>query len=227
MESVIVIWVLILIAVIPIGIFLFFEEKKRKEIEEKKRELERQYQELEYKALKELKFKNWNVASYFDERVIVKSRQALEKYDDIKFFKENTEKLAKAKSILKRKNEISNVLKEFLDSNKFQEHEQYARLSVKIRELIYNACAYRISVNYITSAGNNLGRKEIVVVQSDIDKFEKDPSLLMGKGEYNKYLKEHLVVKSDDDINEIAEKIEFVRNNREKVLNEYNIMKSL
>lgn len=38
----------------------------------------------------------------------------------------------------------------------------------------------------------------------------------------NKYLKEHLVVKSDDDINEIVAKIEFVRNNREKIINEYN-----
>lgn len=37
----------------------------------------------------------------------------------------------------------------------------------------------------------------------------------------NSYLKEHLVVKSDDDINEIAEKIEFVRKNAKKILEEY------
>lgn len=53
-----------------------------------------------------------------------------------------------------------------------------------------NAGAYRISVNYISSAGNNLGKREIAVNQYDINKFKKDPSLLMGKGEYNKYLKE-------------------------------------
>ena len=40
--------------------------------------------------------------------------------------------------------------------------------------------------------------------------------------ENNKYLQEHLVVKSDDDINEIVEKIEFVRINREKIIAEYN-----
>lgn len=38
----------------------------------------------------------------------------------------------------------------------------------------------------------------------------------------NKYLKEHLVVKSDDDINEIADKISFVKNNYKKIIEEYN-----
>ena len=38
----------------------------------------------------------------------------------------------------------------------------------------------------------------------------------------NKYLNEHLVVKSDDDINEIVDKIKFVQNNYKKILEEYN-----
>lgn len=37
----------------------------------------------------------------------------------------------------------------------------------------------------------------------------------------NKYLKETLVIKSDDDINEISEKIKFVKENKEIILNEY------
>ena len=53
---------------------------------------EKKYRELETEVLKILNFHNWNVASYFDENIIVKSRQTLEKYDDIKFFKENKEK---------------------------------------------------------------------------------------------------------------------------------------
>ena len=43
----------------------------------------------------------------------------------------------------------------------------------------------------------------------------------------NKYLKEHLVIKSDDDINEIANKINFVKNNREKIMNEYSKLECL
>ena len=48
----------------------------------------KQYKKLETEILGELGFSNWNIVSYFDESVIVKSHQALEKYDDIKFFKE-------------------------------------------------------------------------------------------------------------------------------------------
>lgn len=40
----------------------------------------------------------------------------------------------------------------------------------------------------------------------------------------NKFLQEHLVIKSDDDVNEIAEKISFVKNNREKIIEEYKKM---
>ena len=38
----------------------------------------------------------------------------------------------------------------------------------------------------------------------------------------NKYLKEHLVVKSDDDVNEISEKINFVKKNYKKIMEEYS-----
>lgn len=37
----------------------------------------------------------------------------------------------------------------------------------------------------------------------------------------NDYLQKHLVVKSDDDINEIVEKIKFVQDNRKKIIEEY------
>ena len=72
------------------------------------------YKELESEVLKKLNFSSWNIVPYFDERVIVKSRQALEKYDDIKFFKENKEKLAQAKDVIERKNKIATVLSDFL-----------------------------------------------------------------------------------------------------------------
>ena len=40
------------------------------------------YKKLETEVLKKLGFSNWNIVSYLDEQVIVKSRQTLEKYDD-------------------------------------------------------------------------------------------------------------------------------------------------
>lgn len=53
------------------------------------------YKKLESEVLQKLGFSNWNIISYIDERITVKSRQALEKYDDIKFFKENRKRLCK------------------------------------------------------------------------------------------------------------------------------------
>ena len=67
------------------------------------------YKKLEKQVLSELGFLNWEMVSYFDECVIVKSRSTLEKYDDIKFFKENKEKLEKAEKIIKRKNEVEKI----------------------------------------------------------------------------------------------------------------------
>ena len=151
---------------------------------------EQKYKKLETEVLKELGFSNWNIISYFDEFVTVKSRQTLEKYDDIKFFKENREKLVRAENIIKIKIEVSTILRKFLENNEYKSRSQYHRLTKQIDTVLKNAGAYRIKVNYITSAGNNLGAREIAVTQYGIDRFKKDPSLLMGKGEYNKYLKE-------------------------------------
>ena len=152
--------------------------------------LEQKYKQLAKEVLKELGFPNWNIISYFDEYVTVKSRQTLEKYDDIKFFKENREKLVRAENIIKRKNNVATTLKRFLENNEYKSRLQYNRLTKQIDVVLKNAGAYRINVNYISSAGNNLGRKEIAINQYGIDRFKKDPSLLMSKGEYNKYLKE-------------------------------------
>ena len=161
---------------IGIGIFLIIRDKK--------------YKELESEVLRKLGFKNWNIIAYIDENVIVKSRQSLEKYDEIKFFKDNREKLSYAQSIINRKNEVIYTLKSFLSNNEYKSHSQYSRLVNQIGEVLKNAEAYRIHVTYMSSAGNNLGERIITVSQYQINQFYRDPSLLMGKVEYNKLLKE-------------------------------------
>ncbi len=44
---------------------------------------DKKYRELEAEVLKDLNYTNWNIVSYLDESVIVKSRATLEKYDRI------------------------------------------------------------------------------------------------------------------------------------------------
>lgn len=151
---------------------------------------ESEYRKLESDVLKELGFFSWNVVSYFDEHVRVKSRQTLDKYDDVKFFKENKEKFEEAERIIQKKTEVSNILKSFLEKNDYKKRMMYKRVENKIEVLLKNTESYRICVDYISSAGNHLGQKEICVNQYIINKFKNDPSILMGKGEYNKYLKE-------------------------------------
>lgn len=194
------------IVVIIICATIISHRKKKLELEHR-REMERQYKELETTVLKELGFLTWNIVSYFDESVTVKSRQALEKYDEIKFFKENKEKLETAETILKRKKDVEHILTQFLADNKYKSHPQYSRLKRQIESVLTDASVYRIRVDYISSAGNNLGTKRISLTQYDIDKFKKDPSLLMTKGEYNKYIKEQQKKALDEKYHAYYEKV--------------------
>ena len=63
----------------------------------------KKYRELESAVLQKLGFPNWNVASNIDATIVVKSRQALENYDAVKFFKENEGSFDHAKSVISRK----------------------------------------------------------------------------------------------------------------------------
>ncbi len=200
-------WLILVVAIMIITIIIISEQK---------------YKKLETEALEKLGFSNWNVVSYLDERVIVKSRQTLEKYDDIKFFKENKEKLERAERIVTRKYEVFKKLNKFLESNEFESRFQYKRLKKQIEEVGKKAEAYRIDVKYITSAGNNLASKEIALRKRDIDRFKKDPSLLMGKGEYNKYLKEQqkaaLDLKHHEYYENVNHIVDYANDNRDSLI---------
>ena len=171
MES--MIFIAIVVAIIIIR--KIQKDKRRKEEEEQRRrefkakqQKEREYKELESSVLKELGISSWSIAPYFDAYETVKSRQALEKYDSTKFFKENQRKLEQAENTIKNKSEIAAKLRRFLVNNKYDSRSQYYRLVNQIQGVIKNAAAYRIKVAYISSAGNNLARKEIIVNQDQI-----------------------------------------------------------
>lgn len=177
------------------------------------------YTKLETEVLKKLQFSDWDVVSYFDEDIIVKSRSALDKYDEIKFFKEHSEKLEQARLILEEKGEIAKTLREFLKNNEYKQRSQYEKLAYDIKMIIKSADAYRIKVTYISTAGNDLGSKEIELCLSDISRLEENPYLLMNKSEYNQYLKdqqkESLMQKQHQYYNRINNIIDFANKKRE------------
>jgi len=174
---------LILIAIIAVCVFFISREIKRKK-------LEKEYKELEKNVLYDLGLASWYSVSYYDQYLTVKSRQALEKYDTIKYFKEDKNRIYSVQADIKKKNKAREFFQNYLTNNKFKGHPQYIRIEQEIKQLITNTSAYRVKVTYISSAGNALGSKEISLTQNNINKFLKDPSLLMSKSEYNKYLKE-------------------------------------
>ena len=49
---------------------------------------------------------------------------------------------------------------------------------------------YVIRIRYVSPAGRKSASKDIVVRQNNIDMFKNDPTLLMDKGEYSKYIRE-------------------------------------
>lgn len=181
-----------------------------------------QYKKLEKAVLRELGFPDWNIISYYDECVSVKSRQTLEKYDDIRYFRENKEMLEEAEKTIEWKDNTATFLRGFLEKNEYKYCAQYKRLDKRIRAVAKNAGAFRIKVSYISSAGNNLGWKEVVVDKNRIDAFKSDPSLLMGKGEYNKYLrdqqKEELSQKQHEYYEAVNSIIDYANANRESLV---------
>ena len=142
--------------------------------------------------------------------------------DDLKFFKENKGKLTRAEEIIKKKNSIVDILRKFLEDNEYKSRSKYRRITRQIDVVLRNASAYRIKVQYISSAGNHLGEKVIILQQSSINKFKKDPSLLMGKGEYNKYLKdqqkEALSKKQHEYYEKVNSIIDYANKNRDMLV---------
>lgn len=151
---------------------------------------QKEYKKLENEILKELGFSSWNDIVYFDKKVTVRSRSALEKYDDVKFFKEDKTRLIKAENVIKRKDDVKKTLKTFLENNSYTKRSQYKKIVKKINATLENAKAYRVKVNYISTAGNKIDEKIILLNRNRILRFKEDPSLLMSKGEYNKLIKE-------------------------------------
>jgi len=182
---------------------------------------EKEYREMESKVLEKLGFSNWFIIPPCDECVVVKSRQAVNKYDEIKFFKEHGEKLASAREVLKEKKKKADKLKKFLGENEYKSHSQYYKIEEQINEILSNADGYRISIRYTSPQGRISVNRTIILSLNDIIRLENNPFLLMSKGEYNKYLKEQqqelLTKKHHEYYERVNEIIDYANDNRENL----------
>lgn len=140
--------------------------------------------------LTKLEISSWHIMLPFDDHVIVKSRQALENYNLTKYFKDDRGRLNVAEHTLLERKDLSLKLNAFLKNNNYKNHPQYRAIVYKINSLLERMDTYQVYIEYISSAGNSLGQISISATLKDIDNYKNNPSLLMGKGEYSKYIKE-------------------------------------
>ncbi len=81
---------------------------------------------------------------------------------------------------------------------------------------------YTIRVCYVSPAGRKSAIKDITVQQYAIDMFKNDPSLLMSKGEYSKYIKEQqkkaLEQKQHEYYNRVNDIIDCANKNRDTLV---------
>lgn len=173
--------VAMVIAVIIIGIIINVIIKEK---------IKKQRNELLADILNYLNLSNIDsLLKKYDDQINVKSRQALDNYDEIKYLKE-TGAFERVRNITNMKEEIRRDISSFLEQNEFVERPQYKFVSDQLNGYLPLTDGYRVRVSYITSAGNNKGEKLLRFSPSDIKEIEEHPEYLMTKGEYNKLLKQ-------------------------------------
>lgn len=126
---------------------------------------------------------------YYDDIVVVKSRQTLEGYTDEKYLQKDAS-LDEVVLTFQKKQKIHSTLVAFLNSNPFSEQKYYKYVRQEISSYVERASVYRVMIKYVTSAGNNLANRVISINQARINDFKAHPELLMSKSEYTKYTKQ-------------------------------------
>lgn len=125
----------------------------------------------------------------YDDQIIVKSRQTLDNYDDIKYLKDS-DRFDDVKKTIRKKANIRKVITSFLNENEYMQRPQYAYVEKQLKKYLSLTEGFVVRIVYITSAGNNKGESLIRFTESRIREIEAHPEYLMTKGEYNKLLKQ-------------------------------------
>jgi len=149
----------------------------------------KQYQQLNDEVLDFLKLDNWKYTDY-DDRVTLKSSRAVDDYTIIKYFKENREKLNVASVRLKDKKEYKEKIRKFLNDNEFKNRPMYKKLEDSLSNEIKTLDTYNINVWYSSPAGRSTNRKVLYVDARWVGDLINDPSPIMNKSEYSRYIKE-------------------------------------
>ena len=157
----------------------------------------------------------------YDEEIVVKSRQSLDNYSTAKFLKD-TGSFEEIRTIVEGREEIIDDIDEFLDDNDYMDEAQYKYVKQQLIDYAKRIDGYRVSVVYVTSAGNTRGSKSLYLDPATIQYYTEHPEDLMSKSEYNKMIKqqnqEALEEEKHDLYDHVNEIIDYANKVRDKML---------
>lgn len=187
-----------------------------------KRIHKKQREELLDEILNNLHLKNIeSILKEFDDGVIVKSKQALENYTDLKYLKE-TGSFDNVRRMSEYRKYVNHCLGTFLKNNTYEKRPQYDYVRNQLVDYMQKADGYNVLITYITSAGNIKGRMTLHISTSRVDELVEHPEYLMTKGEYNKVLrqqaKDELDAKKHSLYERVNEIIDFANDAKEKLI---------
>lgn len=162
---------------------------------------------LEEQVLDDLDLSSWKFTQDSDDFVYLKSSKAVDNYDDIKYFKENEGKLDHACALMLEKAKYLKKLQDFLDDNEYKDFPMYRTLDLKLQSNLLNSKSYNIAVVYTSPTGRSQNHRILDVSPRRLKELVTDKSLLMSKGEYNKYLKEQGKALLEDKQHQYYEKV--------------------
>ncbi len=147
------------------------------------------YNSLEQSILQAAGVSEWRYLKARDYKVSVKSSQAVENYNDIKFFKEDESRFPNALAVMEQKQEYKKAFETFLKDNEYTSLKLYSRFKNMIEQNLLNTDSYYVLVKYVSPTGRKTVTKTLDITNYRIQELEEDKSILMTKGEYSRYLK--------------------------------------
>lgn len=147
------------------------------------------YRDFELSVLKIAGQPCWRFETQSDYFFSVKSKQATA-VDPIKFFKDDRARLNNAITIKSQKRTYKTSLETLINSKDVQNLWMYGRLVQRINANLKNLNDYFIFVSYSSPSGKSRTDNLVPVSLQFIERLENDPSPLMSKSEYSRYVKE-------------------------------------
>lgn len=154
----------------------------------REKQFQKELQQLNSDALRVLKLDYWKYKG-FDEVIKLKTSKGVDDYTEIKFFKDNRDRVDEVNKRLNSKKEYADLLSNFLEHNEFTDSPAYSVFEHQIRSDLKTLYSYNVDVRYISPTGK-IKWKTLLIDRKILQRIMSDPSLIMSKAEYNKLIKE-------------------------------------